>query len=153
MELRRFIKAYQGKFLLLVFFLATTPAIANAQITQSVDSAFMLASQKNKSVMVVFSGSDWCASCMRFKKKVLDDRAFTHFTDSTLVVMMADFPQGKSLPPGTVKQNENLAEKYNPSGSFPFIVLFHPDQKPFVSLKYHNENSEDFINLLKQYLP
>ena len=118
----------------------------------SPDSSFALAQQKQEQVLLVFSGSDWCAPCMRFEKKVLNDPSFLQFTEGHLIVVKADFPQSKKLSPQTVKENEELARKFNPSGSFPLIVLLDPDQKVQTYLEYHNEGPGDFIELLNHYL-
>jgi thioredoxin-related protein len=124
-----------------------------AQQTIVADSAFTLAQKKNKMVLLIFSGSDWCKQCMRFEKMILSDPEFGHFADSNLVLVQADFPQTRKLPPQIVKQNEKLAERYNPSGSFPFIVLLRPDRKILAYLNYGNENSAEFIRMIDHYLP
>ncbi len=124
-----------------------------AQQTIVADSAFTLAREKNKMVLLIFSGSDWCKQCMLFEKKILNDPAFGQFANNNLVLVQADFPQSKKLSPQTVKQNETLAQRYNPSGSFPLIVLLHPDQKVLAYLNYSNEDSQDFISMINQYLP
>ena len=51
--------------------------------------------------------------------------------DSTLVFFNADFPRNKKnqLDKNTIKQNETLADKYNPDGNFPFTVLINPEGK------------------------
>ena len=121
--------------------------------TAVADSAFSRAQERNKMVLLIFSGSDWCKQCMRFEKKILADPVFDHFADSNLIVLQADFPQGKKLPPQTLKHNEDLAERYNPSGSFPLFVLLRPDQTVLAYLNYSNEDSHEFIRMINHYLP
>jgi thiamine biosynthesis lipoprotein len=126
---------------------------ADAQQTENSDVIFTLAKQKNKNVLLVFSGSDWCAQCIRFEKKVLSDPSFIQFADSNLILVTADFPQSKKLSEVTMKQNEELASKYNPSGLFPLIVLLRPNQEVAAYLDYHNEASGEFIEMINHYLP
>ena len=62
---------------------------------------------------------------MKLKKEVLDSEDFLKFADTKLVLVRADFPRSKKnrLSPELKKSNENLAEKYNKEGKFPFTVL------------------------------
>jgi thiamine biosynthesis lipoprotein len=139
------------KVILSIFLLINVYAL-KAQFVQNADSAFTLAKEKNRDIMLVFSGSDWCVPCMRFDKKILSNPAFKNFADTSLVIVEADFPQSKKLPKQMVEQNEALAEKYNPSGSFPLIVLINAEQKVEAKWKYENENLPEFMALLNKYL-
>src|SRR5215217_500909 len=117
-------KAFTATFILLFVF-----QLVNAQQTVSANVSFALAKEKNRKILLVFTGSDWCVPCMRFEKKVLNDSIFIHFADSNLVLMNADFPQSKKLSEQTEEENDKLADKFNPSGSFPLIILLLPDQE------------------------
>ena len=83
------------------------------------------ASAKNKYILLNFSGSDWCGPCMKLKKEVFDSEDFLKYSDTKLILVRADFPRSKKnrLSPELTKNNENLAEKYNKEGKFPFTVL------------------------------
>ena len=104
-------------------------------------------------VLLVFSGSDWCSNCIRFNKEVLTDSTFIQFTKDRLLVYKADFPQRKKLAAETIKRNEELAEKHNPQGVFPKIVLLDKDQNLIVNIPYSRQSAEVFIRQLEQYLP
>jgi len=123
------------------------------QQSESADSTFALAKKENKNILLVFTGSDWCAPCIRFEKKVLDDPSFIKYANDHLVLMNADFPQTKKLSPQIVEENERLAAKYNPSGSFPLIVLLKPDEEVVAYLDYRNEDVNQFIAMVNRYLP
>ena len=141
----------QAIFIILIF-ISGSPFV-KAQQTIVADSAFTLAREKHKMILLIFSGSDWCKECMRFEKKILRDPVFDRFADSNLIVVQADFPQSKKLAPQIIKQNENLAERYNPSGLFPLILLLRPDQQIAANLNYSNQESHDFIAMINRYLP
>jgi thioredoxin-related protein len=83
------------------------------------------AKQKNVLILLNFSGSDWCAPCIRWRKEVLDHADFIKYAESNLVLVNADFPRLKknALPKAQVKANEAVAEKYNPKGKFPFTCI------------------------------
>lgn len=108
---------------------------------------------EKKPVLLVFSGSDWCSNCIRFSKEVLTSNEFIQFAETRINIYKADFPQRKKLPEETVKQNEELAEKYNPQGIFPKIVLLDKDQNLIANIPYTRQSAEVFISQLDLYLP
>lgn len=78
-----------------------------------------------KYILLNFSGSDWCAPCIKLKRDILDTDDFLGFASEKLVLVRADFPRLKKnqLQAKQLEQNEILAEKYNNEGKFPFTVL------------------------------
>ena len=90
-----------------------------------------IAKEKHELILLNFSGSDWCGPCMRLKKEILESNVFTQLADTSLVMVNADFPRNKKnqLDPETVKQNDALADKYNPDGKFPYTLLLDANGK------------------------
>jgi thiamine biosynthesis lipoprotein len=127
------------------------PFIIHGQSFVSKDSVFQASVKENKPVFLVFSGSDWCSSCIRFEKNVLLDNDFQSFLSGHLLYLNADFPQRKKLPPEEVRQNEALAELYNRSGTFPALFLVSPSGKT-VAVSYQRENASQFIEKMKKAL-
>lgn len=124
----------------------------NAQEHQKVDSLFAKAKSENKNVLLYFSGSDWCAPCIRFKKKYIENADFKEFAKNNLIVYNADFPRKKNnqLNKEIVKFNEELADNYNKTGAFPKIILL--DFNGFIIkewLELPTESIEEFIKNLK----
>ena len=93
--------------------------------------AKQMAKEKHRLILLNFSGSDWCSPCMRMRKEIFEDDLFSKMADTLLVLVNADFPRNKKnqLDKLTKKQNENLADKYNPDGKFPFTILLDADEK------------------------
>lgn len=89
------------------------------------------ATANHRQILLNFSGSDWCGPCIRLKTEVFQSGEFESFADSNLVLLNADFPRSNKhkLSKEQVKQNEALAEKYNPRGKFPFTVLLSAEGK------------------------
>jgi thiol-disulfide isomerase/thioredoxin len=112
----------------------------------------VITTNTTKIKFIVFSGSDWCKGCIQFRKKVLSDPSFESFAKENLDVVVADFPQRIKLPPDVVQQNEALAEKYNPKGVFPNLVLLAPDGSRFEVIEYSNQSPQEFVNELKNHL-
>lgn len=115
-------------------------------------SAIASADSSDRPVLLVFSGSDWCQPCIRFEKQVLSDTVFRQFAESRLDVVKADFPQRKKLSPEKSRENERLAEQYNPEGRFPFVVLLHADRSVWAVLPSSARNGGEFVGILKSYL-
>ena len=109
-------------------------------------------SSVSKNKFIVFSGSDWCKGCIQFRKKVLSDPSFESFAKENLEVVVADFPQRAKLAKEVVVQNEALAEKYNPKGVFPNLVLISGDGSHFEIITYTNQTPQEFVNELKNRL-
>lgn len=89
------------------------------------------ASQSHKYILLNFSGSDWCAPCIKLKKDIFESDAFKAYAAEHLVLVRADFPRLKKnqLEKKQTEHNEMLAEKYNPQGKFPLTLLLNPDGK------------------------
>ena len=94
-------------------------------------AAKKIAKEKNELILLNFSGSDWCGPCIRMHKEIFGDANFLKMASTNLVMVNADFPRSKKnkLSVELQKQNEILAETYNPKGSFPFTVLIDTNGK------------------------
>ena len=90
-------------------------------------TALQTAKEKHCLVLVNFSGSDWCGPCIRMRNEIFESDAFSKMAEDNLVLVNADFPRNKKnqLSKLLVKQNEMLADKYNPNGLFPYTVLIN----------------------------
>ena len=86
------------------------------------------AKQENKSVLLDFTGSDWCGWCIKLNKEVFSKPEFAEYAKKNLVLVEVDFPRRKKLSPAQTKANEALSEKYDIEG-FPTIVLLGADGK------------------------
>ncbi|MCB0733016.1 MAG: thioredoxin family protein [Flavobacteriales bacterium] len=118
------------------FTLALTLILCLSAYTQQEDSwltnlktASEQSQQTNRPILLNFSGSDWCANCLRLKKEVFSSEAFTKYADTSLVLVHADFPRMKKnrLPQEQQAYNDSLASVYNPNGIFPYVVLLNSE--------------------------
>lgn len=117
-----------------------------AQIVENADKAFTLSAEKHKHILLIFEGSDWCAPCIQFEKKVLSQSTFRSYANKNLVVLRADFPQRKKIAKEVQRQNDELAEQYNPKGIFPYILLIRPDKTVSATLRYTKQLPAEFIS-------
>jgi thioredoxin-related protein len=116
---------------LITFALLLSSIFVFSQQTEKVtfSQSIEKAQKENKKILLYFSGSDWCAPCVKFKKQFIYTDQFKSFAEENLIVYNADFPRLKKnqLPPDTIKENESLADKYNNKGLFPLILLLNND--------------------------
>lgn len=124
----------------------------SAQVLHQPSEAFAAAAQSGKKIMLVFSGSDWCIPCIQFNKQILADTAFLNFAHDNLVVLEADFPQRKKIPPPLRQQYDSLAAAFNPNGAFPQVVLLTPEKKLFANVSKLQQSPAGFISTLKQLM-
>jgi thioredoxin-related protein len=123
-----------------------------SQQTATLDQSITKAKEEHKKILFFFSGSDWCSPCVRFKKNYIDNPSFKEFASTNLILFNADFPKLKknALSKEQTAENEKLAEKFNPKGIFPLIILLNENgtiQKKWEELP--SESIDEFINQLK----
>lgn len=124
----------------------------NAQETKTLQNSFSQAKQEHKKVLLYFSGSDWCAPCIKFKKTFIQNEAFQTFASENLIVFNADFPRLKknALTAEQTTENEKIADKYNPNGIFPLVLVLDENGKVIKKWeKLPDETIDTFLAQLK----
>ena len=117
------------------------------------DAAIAYATANECPIMMVFGGSDWCKPCKKLKVEILDNLDFQEKTLGKIAILYLDFPAKKKnqLSEKQKKHNEELAAKFNQSGSFPKIILADKELKKIDEISYTGQSVEDFINkIIKQ---
>tara|TARA_B110000285_G_C15096956_1_gene602613 strand:+ start:115 stop:555 length:441 start_codon:yes stop_codon:yes gene_type:complete len=105
----------------------------------------------NKPILLVFSGSDWCAPCIKLDRDIWTTPAFQSYAKEHLILYKADFPRRKAnqLPEPLASENKQLAEQYNSKGYFPLVVLLSPKKEVLGQTAYLNISPEAYIEKLK----
>jgi thioredoxin-related protein len=115
-------------------------------------SAQKQANANGKYILLNFSGSDWCAPCIKLRQEVFGRKEFEQIANNSLELYDADFPRKKKnqLSKELQESNDSLAEKYNPLGKFPYTVVLTPEGKVVKAWEgYPDNNSTLFIEQLK----
>ena len=108
--------------------------------------------QERKLIIINFSGSDWCGPCIRLRKEILESSTFESYAAEHLVLVRADFPRQKKnqLSKEQVKLNEELADKYNPDGKFPYTLVVDENGKVLKAWDgFPDETAEQFVAQIK----
>ena len=113
-----------------------------------------LAKDQDKSLIMVFSGSDWCAPCIKLDKDIWQSPEFKAYAEDNFVMLRLDFPRRKAnaLPPKQTEANKALADKYNPNGYFPFVVVFNSALNKRGETGYKKMSPQEYINHLSAFL-
>ncbi len=108
------------------------------------------ATKENKNILLVFSGSDWCAPCIKLDNVVWKSEAFKSESEKKWVLYKADFPKKKAnqLSVEQTESNNKLAEKYNRNGSFPLVILLDKTGKVIGMTGFKNISATEYIQLI-----
>jgi thioredoxin-related protein len=137
---------------LLLFAIAPTHLIAQNWVTH-LDEAQQIASKNNQTIILVFQGSDWCAPCIKLDREVWSTDLFKDYAKDHYVMLQADFPRKKKnrLPESQATANATLAEKYNPNGIFPFVVVLDKDGNALGKTSYKKMKASEYIEHLNSF--
>jgi thioredoxin-related protein len=135
---------------IILLFLCASSLAFSQNWKNNLEEAKSIASRENKPIILVFSGSDWCGPCIKLDRNIWQSDEFKKEANSKWVLVKADFPKKKAnqLSETQTKINKLLAEKYNPNGNFPLVVVLDKDLKVTGMTTYKNISPEDYIALL-----
>lgn len=116
--------------------------------------ALTAAENENKPILLVFSGSDWCGPCKRLKKNIWESEAFKAYAETHYILYNADFPKKKKnqLPAARAVQNAALAEKYNPKGHYPLVIVLNENEKVLGKTSYKKMTPDAYIEHLNSFM-
>ena len=146
-------KAPKTISILLMLFLVSQ--VVGQSSTTFIEEAKSQASEQNKDILMIFSGSDWCKPCIQLKETILDQQEFKSFSNDHLILLHLDFPYKKKNKLSKKQQSHNaaLADKYNSDGTFPLVILFNKEEKVLGLIPYRKGMSiEDFITSINSEL-
>ena len=120
-----------------------------AGFTDDFDAALKKAAAENKTVLALFTGSDWCIWCKRLEGEVLSQKAFSDEVGKTFVPVFLDFPNDKSLvKEATLKRNRKLAKKYSVRG-YPTVLLLDAKGEVLAQTGYQRGGPEKYLAHVK----
>ncbi|BDB55313.1 hypothetical protein GENT5_16180 [Flavobacterium ammoniigenes] len=111
------------------------------------------AMNENKNILLVFSGSDWCAPCIKLDKTVWQSEEFKKESESKWVIYRADFPKKKvnQLDSALTESNKKLAAQYNAEGYFPLVLLLDKTGTVLGVDGYKNISAAAYIQLIHSF--
>jgi len=129
--------------------------ITSYQWHYNLTEAKQIAQKEHKSILLNFSGSDWCGPCIQMRKEIFDNESFESFADSNLIMVNADFPRKKKnqLSPQQQDLNNAMADQYNSGGKFPYTLLLDANGKVLKEWDgFPNVKTEEFEMQIKSII-
>ncbi len=128
--------------------------VNNAQEWQTdLEKCKEIAKENNQKIVLVFSGSDWCAPCIKLERDILSSDEFKSYAKKNFVLLKADFPRRKrnKLTKEQQKKNSQLADTYNKNGFFPYVVVLNMNAKVLGTTGYKKVTPKEYIKILTSF--
>jgi len=103
------------------------------------------AKAEKKTLLVYFTGSDWCPPCKVLHKNVFDSTEFVDYAKRSLVLVEVDFPADKKQSEDLKKANAALSKKFNIEIFPTTIVLDSSGKELNRNSGYGGERPNEFI--------
>jgi thioredoxin-related protein len=138
----------------LLFLMTTAFTLSNSDWGHNYKEALEAAKKEHKLILINFSGSDWCGPCIRLHKEVFVMEDFVKIANEHLVLVNADFPRYKKnqLTAAQQKLNDELADKYNSKGLFPYTVLVDENGNLLKDWEGFPASPSEFIEDIQQVI-
>jgi len=117
------------------------------------EKAKVQAAKEGKSILMEFTGSDWCPPCISLQKNVLSKDVFKTEMPKSFVLLKLDSPRDKSKQtPEEIEQYNTLSAKYGVKG-VPTIFLADAKGRPyFETVGYSGDPADKYVANLKEQL-
>ena len=111
------------------------------------------AAKEGKSLLMEFTGSDWCPPCKSLAKSVLTQDVFKNEIPKDFVLLKLDNPRDKSKQtPEEIEQYKTLSKKYGIQG-VPTIFLADAKGRPYwQTVGYSGDPADKYVANLKDQL-
>lgn len=117
----------------------------------NLEEAIQIGQKENKSILVNFTGSDWCQWCKKLSSEVFTQSEFEKYADENLVLVKLDFPRTIEQSAEIKMYNNNLAQRYGVRG-FPTIILLDGSGNLINSTGYQPGGAATYVQHLKSLI-
>lgn len=117
---------------------------AEVEWMTSMEKALAKAKKENKSLLVNFTGSDWCIWCKRLESEVFSTKPFVDKAYDDFVLVMLDFPSDQSKH---TEEGTQWKDKLSIAG-FPTIMLLDNEGRPFAKTGYQEGGPKPYLKNL-----
>lgn len=130
--------------------LMSVPALAGGEgWTEDYEAAKTQAAEEGKTLLMDFTGSDWCGWCIKLDKEVFSKDAFKAYAEDNLVLVMLDYPRNNNQTGEVKAQNAALKDEFGIRG-FPTIYLTDAAGLPYAKTGYVAGGPEKYIKHLEE---
>ena len=141
------------KKLYILFFIINSLALVSQDWLESYEESLIKSNQENKKIILVFQGSDWCGPCIKLTEEVWSSEYFIDYARKFFILLKADFPRKRKnyLSDDQKEANKILAERFNPNGYFPLIVVIDSTGNVLGKMGYEKKTPEQYIKTLESF--
>jgi thioredoxin-related protein len=126
--------------------------IGNAQEVEMITEwkeAKELAKKENKRILIILTGSEWCAPCKKMDKKVIENPEFEKYAEQNLIVFLIDLPGGGLVINSKVYQDYVKFENKYQTNALPSLILSENNGTKIRTLKGKMFRLENVMKQLK----
>jgi thioredoxin-related protein len=124
-----------GVFFLAVLVVAQPVLSCDVSDDTNFPRAAALAKATRRPLLLAFIGTDWSISSLKLDREVFDQADFADNSKYNFVLCKIHFYQTREQSPETIRQNEELATRYDVR-DFPTVVVLTPDGRAIGRLGY-----------------
>lgn len=141
------------KKLYILFFIINSLALVSQDWLESYEESIIKSNQESKKIILVFQGSDWCGPCIKLTEEVWSSEYFIDYARKFFILLKADFPRKRKnyLSDDQKEANKILAERFNPNGYFPLIVVLDNKGKVLGKMGYEKKTPEQYIKTIESF--
>ena len=117
----------------------------------NLEEAQQIAKEEGFSILINFTGSDWCTWCIKLVDEIFSQKEFIEYATENLVMVKLDFPKDIHQTEETKAYNRQLAEKFNIRG-FPTILLLNFKGEVIAQTGYQYGGAAKYVEHLQELL-
>jgi len=111
------------------------------------------AKREQKSVLLVFRGSDWCPPCIEMERQVFQSPEFIAYAQKTLVLVNVDFPETGAQDANVKRADLALKAKFNVGDNLPTLALLNDSGETlFQEAGYSGRGPADVLAMLQRHV-
>ena len=136
--------------IILILFMAISQAGFSQEIEMITDwnHAKELAERENKKILIILTGSEWCAPCKKMDKNVMANAAFKKYAEEYLILFLIDLPGGGLVMNSKVYQDYERFKKQYQTNALPALILVDKNGDKIKTLTGRMFNLENVLNQL-----
>ena len=108
-----------------------------------------LAQKENKQILIILTGSEWCAPCKKMDKRVIENSEFQKYAEEKLIVFLIDLPGGGLVLNSKVYQDYQRFQKKYQTNALPSLILTDKNGVKIKTLKGRMFKLEKVLKQLK----
>jgi thioredoxin-related protein len=117
----------------------------------NLEKAEKISKKAKKPILVYFTGSDWCANCIKLKEDFFNTEEFIEKADNMVLVMIDKPRRIDIISERQMDYNKTIIKKYNSNKTFPKMIFLNHKGKILDEMSgysYYGDTSNhfDFIN-------